>query len=188
MLRLLILRHAKAENAGPDGSDHTRALTARGRADAARIGRYLAHHDLVPDHVLVSSATRARETWACAAAELDPAPPVHTAAQLYNASADAILTTLREIPATARRPLICGHNPGLNETALLLSAAGTAELRAALRDGMPTAALAIIEFAGPSSGANASANASANPWSGIRPQSGRLVGYVSPRLLDAATD
>ncbi|HZI98950.1 MAG TPA: histidine phosphatase family protein, partial [Actinomycetales bacterium] len=60
--RLLLIRHAKAAP-DDDGGDHGRGLTARGRRDAAAIGRWLADNDLVPDLVLCSDARRARETW-----------------------------------------------------------------------------------------------------------------------------
>jgi phosphohistidine phosphatase len=175
MLRLLLLRHAKAENASLGESDHERALTARGRADAARIGSYLAKHGLAPDYVLLSTATRVQQTWDCTVAELADAPQARNAPQLYNATAEAILTAVRNLPAGTRRPLLAGHNPGLHEAALLLSAAGPQEIREQLRSGMPTAALAVIEFA-------------VGAWSDVHPQSGRLIRYVSPRLLEAATD
>jgi phosphohistidine phosphatase len=175
MLRLLLLRHAKAENASLGGSDHQRALTARGRADAARIGSYLARHGLMPDHVLLSTATRVQQTWDCAVTELADAPAAQNAPQLYNAAPGTILATVRGLPAGVRRPLLGGHNPGLHEAALLLTATGAADIREQLANGMPTAALAVIEFA-------------ASTWSDVHAQSGRLIRYVSPRLLEAATD
>lgn len=175
MLRLLLLRHAKAENTSPSGQDHERALTPRGRADAARIGDYLAKHGLTPDYVQLSTATRVQQTWDCAVAELPGAPAARSTAQLYNASADRILAALRDIPAGARQPLLLGHNPGLHETAMRLIAAGPAEIRETLREGLPTAGLTVIEFV-------------AGAWRDIHPQSGRLIRFVSPRLLEAATD
>ena len=58
MRRLLLLRHAKTERAGPGERDRDRKLTERGRVDAPIIGAYLARHGLVPDLVLISPATR----------------------------------------------------------------------------------------------------------------------------------
>ena len=40
-MRLMLLRHAKAEKAEPGERDHDRALNARGHKDAARMGAYL---------------------------------------------------------------------------------------------------------------------------------------------------
>ena len=68
MRRLLLLRHAKAERSQPGGRDHDRVLAARGRADAKKLGAYLARHAFVPDRALVSTSARTRETWAQVAA------------------------------------------------------------------------------------------------------------------------
>ena len=68
MRRLILLRHAKAENQAASGEDIDRALTARGLADAARMGQVLADAGLQPDLALVSSGVRARQTWEAAKA------------------------------------------------------------------------------------------------------------------------
>ena len=46
MRRLLLLRHAAAERAGPGESDQARPLSAEGQADAAAVGAYLGSHSL----------------------------------------------------------------------------------------------------------------------------------------------
>jgi phosphohistidine phosphatase len=58
-MRLMLLRHASAKKAEPCTRDLDRALNARGRKDAAKIGAYMAHHALLPDRVIVSPARRA---------------------------------------------------------------------------------------------------------------------------------
>ena len=60
---LVVMRHAKAE---PYAETDARPPPDRaaGAADAAAAGRFLAAAGLVPDHALVSSAARTRETWA----------------------------------------------------------------------------------------------------------------------------
>ena len=59
-----MLRHAKAASQGPD--DHSRALTARGKRQAAAVGAYLDGGPVpaapTPELVLSSSARRAVET------------------------------------------------------------------------------------------------------------------------------
>ena len=69
-----MVRHAKAEPFG--ASDHERRLTDRGRAAAREAGEHLRLAGLEPDVVLVSSATRTRETWAELAHALDAEPEV----------------------------------------------------------------------------------------------------------------
>ena len=63
MDRLILLRHGKAEADAPTGQDFDRALTGRGRRDAALVARELAEAGSAPDLVLVSPAVRAKETW-----------------------------------------------------------------------------------------------------------------------------
>src|ERR1700680_3300767 len=95
MRRLILFRHAKAES--PDGiADMQRPLAERGRADAARIGAYLADQGPRPPAALVSPARRPRETWDFAAAALRLAPPVSFNEQLYEARAETLLEVLRE--------------------------------------------------------------------------------------------
>src|SRR5699024_3729500 len=63
MRRLVLVRHAKAEGSHPRG-DHERGLLADGVAAAVDLGRWLARQHLQPDHVTVSTAERARATYA----------------------------------------------------------------------------------------------------------------------------
>jgi phosphohistidine phosphatase len=176
--RLVLLRHAKS--AWPDDvPDHDRPLGQRGRRDAPVAGRWLGLAALGPDHVLCSTARRARETWQLAEAELDPQPPAASfEPRVYAASAHSLLDLARHLPDSARIVLIVGHGPGLPELALEL-AAGTgphdggpddqmaATPLARLRAKFPTAAIAVLEFGG--------------PWSGLAPGRARLTSFVTPR-------
>jgi phosphohistidine phosphatase len=68
--RLYLFRHAKAEPQAKD--DKARALTERGRHDAARMALAMRRHRYLPDYVLCSPAVRARESleyWSVAIAE-----------------------------------------------------------------------------------------------------------------------
>ena len=91
MRRLLLLRHAKAERLQPGGRDHDRVLAERGRADAHKLGVYLARHGFIPDRALVSTSARTRETWALLATSFGKAPPVSFEDRLYEATPQAIL-------------------------------------------------------------------------------------------------
>jgi phosphohistidine phosphatase len=175
MRRLLLFRHAKAEPAVPGIADRERALTERGRRDAARIGLYMASHALIPDWVILSPAVRAQQTWKQTAAAFKPEPPAATADTLYDATAYAILATIKEAPAPARSLLVVGHNPGLHDLALMLVASGDVDARERLREKLPTSALAIVDFA-------------FDHWSRLHPQSGRLERLVSPRMLEVHSE
>src|SRR5262249_18010300 len=160
-------RHAKAEKALPGMSDRDRGLVKRGHNDAARIGAYLAHHGLQPDLTLVSSARRTRETFESLVGTLLAPPPVDFDERLYNAGAGAIIDIVRQTKPGSRSLMVIGHNPGLHEAAALLVAAGDPAARERLNEGMPTAALVVIDFAG-------------NHWRELHPKSGRLERFVTP--------
>src|SRR3954468_24768365 len=96
MRRLLLLRHAKAERSQPGGRDHDRVLAERGRADAKKLGLYLARHGFVPDRAVVSTAVRTCETWALLAAAFVKAPPVSFEERIYEASPQAILAAIKD--------------------------------------------------------------------------------------------
>jgi phosphohistidine phosphatase len=59
-MRLYLLRHAEAEPYQVD--DFSRSLTEKGIAQAKRVGEFLASHKILPDLILSSPVTRARET------------------------------------------------------------------------------------------------------------------------------
>jgi phosphohistidine phosphatase len=165
--RLMLLRHAKS--AWPEGvADHRRPLAERGRKAAPAIGAYMAEQGLVPDLALVSTARRAQETWEQVAEALPRGIDVRDAVGIYDVSAMAILGVIRGAEPSARNLLLVGHNPGMEELALMLAGEGEALPR--LREKFPTAGLAVIDF-------------DAGQWSEIEPGSGRLVQFVTPRML-----
>ena len=169
MRRLILFRHAKSERA--DGiADMLRPLAERGRADAARIGAYLADQGLRPDAALVSTARRARETWEFAAAALRSPPPVAFDERLYDARAETLLEVLRETPRATRSLMLIGHNPGMEELARALTGIEEKDARRRLAQKFPTGGLAVIDF--PIDG-----------WNEVKPGAGRLVQYVTPKIL-----
>ncbi|HEY4407220.1 MAG TPA: histidine phosphatase family protein [Xanthobacteraceae bacterium] len=173
-MRLMLLRHAKAEKAESGMRDRDRRLNARGRNDAAQIAAHMVAQALVPDRVLVSSAQRTRETWERMATAFAPAPPVGYEDRLYESGTEAILTAIKATDRSASALLVIGHNPGFYDTALLLLAhrGGNAH---ALDDGLPTAGLVVIDFA-------------ENDWRKLAARSGRLAAFVTPRLLRTEKD
>ncbi len=168
--RLLLLRHAKS--AWPDGvADHRRPLAGRGRKAAPAIGAFMARQELIPDLALVSTARRAQETWELVAEALPHSVPVRDAVAIYEVSARAMIDVIRKVEPSVEKLLLVGHNPGMAELALLLAGGGDAEALARLREKFPTAALAVMDF-------------TVEQWSEIAPGTGRLVQFVTPRMLD----
>jgi phosphohistidine phosphatase len=109
MKRLILMRHAKSDWSGGGASDHDRTLNPRGRAAAVALGDWLRRHDLIPDQVLSSSATRTGET--CIGLALPKGTDTTFTRDLYLASHHDILNVLRG--ATGGTVLILGHNPGI---------------------------------------------------------------------------
>jgi phosphohistidine phosphatase len=116
---LVILRHAKAVT--PDGSaDLLRALTHRGRTDAAAAGRWLVDMGYLPDLVLCSPARRTRETWHGVAEQLTRAPRTEYVEALYGADLSELVDVVAEADPDATTVLLIGHNPGLSQLTALL--------------------------------------------------------------------
>ncbi|MFC3074057.1 SixA phosphatase family protein [Shinella pollutisoli] len=169
MKRLLLLRHAKS--AWPEGvADRDRPLGERGRRDAPRIGAHIAAAGLRPDFALVSSARRTRETWALVEPALGGSCPARLADSIYEAAPPAILAAVRAAPEEGDTLLVVGHNPGLQDTALLLAPQGAAEALARLATKYPTAGLAVIAF-------------DIGKWADVEPGAGRLEAFVPPKTL-----
>lgn len=135
---LVLLRHSKSDWSG-GGDDIARPLARRGRRQAVDAGEWLAGAMDAVDLAVVSSATRARQTWELAAAALGDPPPVRVEPRCYAATANELLALIRELPETARTAVIVGHNPGIEDLVALVT--GT-------RVPMPTSALAVIDWPG----------------------------------------
>lgn len=148
--RLVVMRHAKAEQHGP--SDFERALAERGLVDAAAAGRWLAEQGFTPDHVLVSAARRTRETWAAVAegAGWDPdAVETDENEVLYEAGPETALDLVREVPEDAEALLVVGHNPTVHYLAQLLDdGEGDEQGGNELVAGYPTSALTLFHLTG----------------------------------------
>jgi phosphohistidine phosphatase len=172
MKRLLLLRHAKAEQAGKD--DHARKLTGRGRKDAARMGAWL-HKNYAIDLVLCSTSARTRETWELVAAELGETPKVEFVKALYLAPVRTMLELVQSASDGASIALVIGHNPGTEETASALVRPATKKDEQkrldTLKEKYPTAAVSALTF-------------EIDSWRDLKVASGTLAEFVRPKDLD----
>jgi phosphohistidine phosphatase len=166
--RLYLLRHAKSSWKDKGLADHDRPLARRGRRAAKAIGRHIREQGIDPELVLCSTARRARETLE----GIEPAlgrGGVRVESELYGAPPSALLARLKEIPAAVRSVMVIGHNPGLEELALLLARRGAClrELEAKF----PTGALATLAFRSPD-------------WTSLDRGTAELIEFIRPRDLD----
>ncbi len=166
-LFLVLSRHAKSSLTDPLMDDHDRPLNARGRDAADRVGRWLAATPYQPDLALVSSAVRARETWAHISAELPSPVRLRVMASLYHAAPKTMLSALRT--ATGRVVAMVGHNPGIAEFAGRIVATPPAHPDFAR---YPTGATLVAAF-------------DAEDWGQVHFGAGVVTDFVTPRDLAA---
>ncbi|MFN3703524.1 SixA phosphatase family protein [Thermomonas sp.] len=138
MRELILLRHAHAEPPVAGQDDRQRPLSATGLAEAKAAGDWLRAHALLPDRVLCSPAERTRQTLAALGA-LDCAD-VREEEAIYEASPGTLIA-LADAHGDARRLLLVGHNPGLEQLAALLHSGQSGDYR-----GMPPSGIAVLEF------------------------------------------
>lgn len=137
MKTLYVMRHAKSSWDDPNQSDFERPLNQRGLNAAKFMGVVLKDRGFLPQTVISSPATRARQTveivieWA----EIGLTPRFDE--RIYEASALTIFNLIREIDDRYASAMIVGHNPGFEQLVFTLT-----------RDGgsMPTAAVAVVEL------------------------------------------
>lgn len=146
MHRLILMRHAKTERTAVSGLDRDRALTERGRQDAALMGRALAEQGLRPDLALVSTATRTRQTWDLVQEAFGDVE-VRLEPTLYNAPADIIRRLVERSEDQAGCLLVMAHNPGVHLLAhdYLTGSAAAPNILDRMAAGFPTGAAALFE-------------------------------------------
>jgi phosphohistidine phosphatase len=172
MRQLLLLRHAKSTWDDASMPDRDRPLNARGRKAAALMRQAIRDLGLVPDIVLVSSARRTMETLE-ALEPWDETPLIDPLDSLYLADVDQLTSALHGVPETVRSVLLIGHNPGLHDLALSLGGPkGRSDAERGLAAGFPTGALAEFIIAG--------------SWWDLGQGGGRLVRFLTPRMLESA--
>jgi phosphohistidine phosphatase len=119
--RLTLIRHATADqDAGV--RDFERPLSRKGHGEAQEMAKRLHERGLVPDLILVSSATRTRETADNIAKVLGVAARLLQADDsLYLADGEHILSTIRAVGPRVSNLMVIGHNPGISAAAIALA-------------------------------------------------------------------
>jgi len=175
MLKLLLLRHAKSSWDNIDHSDHQRPLSPRGLKAAPEMGKYIVKQDIVPELVLSSTATRARQTTQLVTgrfpAKVRSELPIHFIDDLYSFSGFHTPLNIIRNQGNQQSPLmVVGHNPTMEILAAELTGAGNSAARALMHAKYPTAALAVIDFDIPR-------------WADLQTGIGTLVQFIRPRDL-----
>ena len=169
MKRLYLLRHAKSEWDSPVSRDFDRPLNRRGHKAARAMAREMRSLGFAFDRILASPAARVTETLEGMAEVWGHDPGAEADARLYLASAATLLRIVQTAGDAHESLLLVGHNPGMEQLALLLSRESA--LRDRLAGKFPTAALAEIELP-------------VAHWADVEEGEGTLTRFLRPRDLD----
>lgn len=167
MKTLTLLRHAKSSWDDPGQRDFERPLNARGRRAARAMGHEMRRLGLGFDRIVASPSKRTTETLEEAAESFGPLAPLYDE-RVYLASLPTLLRIVHEADDADNRLLIVGHNPGMEQLALLL--AGNGVLRGEVAVKYPTGALAELRFA-------------VERWGEVDEGGGALARFIRPRDL-----
>jgi phosphohistidine phosphatase len=107
------MRHGKSSWKDEDLPDHERPLKKRGRKDTKRIAKEILKHDLMPDLILSSTATRARETVEILTENLETQIRVQFVETLYMGEPQDFIEVLKDLNNDDNIVMIVAHNPGL---------------------------------------------------------------------------
>lgn len=168
MKTLTLLRHAKSGGDEPGLRDFDRPLNAKGRRAAETMGRHLHAEGFAFDRVVASPAVRVVETLDAVGEGYGASLRPDWDRRLYLAAAETLLDVARE--QTADRVLLVGHNPGLEELALMLVPFCANGLRGAVERKYPTASVAELHVEG--------------DWAMLDTGGATLTRFVRPRDLD----
>jgi phosphohistidine phosphatase len=171
---LTLLRHAKSGWNDPVARDFDRPLNPKGQRAAQLMGQHLRALGLAFDHVVASPAVRVVETIAEVGkgygTSIDPAWD----RRIYLASGVTLLDVVTALPDDADSVLLVGHNPGLEDLALMLVPQdGENPLRDQLETKYPTATVTELAL-------------DIDNWADAAVGSATLVRFIRPRDLDPA--
>jgi phosphohistidine phosphatase len=162
MTRLILMRHAKSDWSF-DLEDHDRPLNKRGQTSAQLLGDWLRTKDYLPNQILCSTATRARETLT----GLGVSPAAEFIPELYHASPETLLNALRN--ASGSCVLMIGHNPGIAAFAQIILQSPPDHAR--FRD-LPTGGTVVADL-------------HQSNWSDLHPGQASCLDFTIPRELMA---
>lgn len=161
MKTLMLLRHAKSSWDDASLRDFERPLAKRGKRDAPRIGEELKLRAPMPDIIISSPATRAKQTIEAVVQTSGIRSRLEFNESIYGASSAELMRLIGRLPDSINCALMVGHNPGFEELVSRLTGTDTV---------MPTAALACMEF-------------QIDHWNDLEDGAGKLIWLLTPKNL-----
>ena len=142
---LYIMRHAKSDWSGPQTSDFERPINGRGRRNSVRVGQWMSDNNYIPQKIISSPATRAKETIELVIEQITKFNREDLIFQddLYLAGFTQLIEIINTHQNDTQSLMLIGHNPGIeNLVNYLCSQSGN------LETSITTANLFIFEYAG----------------------------------------
>lgn len=137
--KLLIIRHAKAEDSDFTKPDFKRSLSARGKGDIQRMAARLIEKDIFPQKFVSSPALRAISTARYFAIEMGIAPlEIVQEPEIYDALTYNLLETINNLDEQLNFIALFGHNPSITQLINQLCDINIHHI--------PTCGMALIEF------------------------------------------
>ena len=170
MKSILLLRHAKSDWSNPALSDIDRPLAKRGLKDAPRMGKVLRRLDSMPDLIVSSPSMRTRQTVELSATENGYRGQVQWNESLYGGGFLDYLSVLKNLSDETERPMLVGHNPGMEEVLSALLTPRKSTPSGGIHIRVPTAGLAFHE-------------ANIHRWEEIEPGVCTLRWFLIPALV-----
>lgn len=112
MKQVILMRHAKSDWNNRALTDHQRPLNGRGKRDAPVLGTEIVKYGIIPEVILVSDAQRTKETWELLHKNFPNAKTVFLS-ELYHASANTLVNTIKTTDNLVDTLMIIAHNPGM---------------------------------------------------------------------------
>ena len=122
MKTLFLLRHAKSSWKDETLADFERPLNRRGKRAAETMGDYFRSEGIVPELIVCSPAVRARETLELVSKAAKWSTEVRYDQRIYEASGMRLAEIVSQIDNDRKTAMLVGHNPGMEELLLLLTA------------------------------------------------------------------
>ena len=111
MLSIIIFRHGKSDWDAIYDMDHNRPLSKRGYKAAKIMGRYIKKIDQIPDKVISSSATRAKDTAGIAIRHGKWSSKLSIESNIYGGSSETLLDIIPHLHKKIKSVCLVGHEP-----------------------------------------------------------------------------
>ena len=111
MLSIIIFRHGKSDCDAIYDMAHNRPLSKRGYEAAKIMGRYIKKIDQIPDKVISSSATRAKDTAGIAIRHGKWSSKLSIESNIYGVSSETLLDIIHHLDKKIKSVCLVGHEP-----------------------------------------------------------------------------